>query len=29
MCDDDTEFFVFPELSDEAVVTVERFLEDF
>jgi hypothetical protein len=29
MCDDDTERFGFPELSDEAVVAVERFLEDF
>jgi hypothetical protein len=28
MCDD-TDRFVFPELSDEAVATVERFLEDF
>ena len=29
MCKDDTELFVFPELSDEAVVALERFLEDF
>jgi hypothetical protein len=30
MCDDDdAELFIFPELSDEAVVAVERFLEDF
>jgi hypothetical protein len=29
MCDDHTDLLVFPELSDEAVVAVERFLEDF
>ncbi|HZD52635.1 MAG TPA: hypothetical protein VE175_06280 [Woeseiaceae bacterium] len=29
MCDDDPNLFAFPELSDEAVVAVERFLEDF
>jgi hypothetical protein len=29
MCNDNTERFVFPDLSDEAVVAVERFLEDF
>lgn len=26
---DGTEFFVFPELPDEAVLAVEQFLEDF
>lgn len=26
---DDTDLFVFPELPDEAVIALERFIEDF